>query len=89
MRMFSFQIFNSLRYTPHLDMFALLEILIKIQIDTKIAIKTAAQITKKPKVITNKKRVFIEENVDKFKAGQISRFDFVKRMAFKRQSIGK
>jgi len=70
--------FNSLYYTPHPDIYVFLGILKKILIDTKIAIRTATQITKKPKITTNKKFAFIEENIVKFKAGQLSRFDFVK-----------
>jgi len=32
--------------------------------------------------------VFIQENILKFKAEQLSRFEFVKRMVFKPQLIG-
>jgi len=47
--------FNSLFYSPHPDIYAFIRILKKIQIDTKIAIRTAALITKKLKITTNKK----------------------------------
>lgn len=79
--------YNSLFYTHHPDIYTFLEILKKIQIDTKIAIRTATQTTKKPKGSTCKKITYIEDNIKQFKNNKISRFDFVKRMAFKHQPI--
>jgi hypothetical protein len=72
--------YNSLFY----NIYTFLEILKKL---TKIAIRTATQTTKKPKGSTCKKITYIEDNIKQFKNNKISRFDFVKRMAFKHQPI--
>jgi hypothetical protein len=55
----------------------------KIQIDTTILIQTSNHIPKKIRSVNEKNIKFIEENIQKYKTEQISRYDYVEIMAMK------
>lgn len=77
---------NSLFYKPRTDILSFLKILKKIQIDTKISIRTLIDCPHKMKSTTDQRKInFIEENIIKYQTGTITRLHFVKLMAFKNQ----
>ncbi|KAF0756117.1 Uncharacterized protein FWK35_00004773 [Aphis craccivora] len=77
--------FYSCFYTPHPDIYSFLEILKQIQIDIKTLIQTSNHIPKKIRAVNEKNIKFIEENIQKYKTKQISRYVYVKIMTMRSQ----